>query len=209
MSNPRVTIAFQGEHGAYSEQAALEQFQNAQTRPTRTIRQVFRAVEDRQVDFGIVPAENSLEGSVNQTYDVLLESSLKITLETKIKVTHCLIAQPGAIISDLRTVYSHPQALAQCANFLDTLHVDTIPAYDTAGSARMIAEMKLKGAAAIASEKAAELYGLIVLKAKIEDLPGNFTRFFVIGKEDHAQLEMTKHPLYSERNTFLAHFTRL
>lgn len=179
-----MNVAFQGEHGAYSEQAALAHFPGAQTRPQRAIRDVFRAVEDGRVNFGIVPAENSLEGTVNQTYDMLLESPLKIRGETKIKVTHCLIAEPGTNMADLRTVYSHPQALAQCASFLESLRVETVPAYDTAGSARMIAEKKLKGAAAVASERAAELYGLVVLQRNIEDLAGNFTRFFVIGGED-------------------------
>ena len=183
-SNHPLTVAFQGEHGAYSEQAAMTHFQNAHTMPTRTIRAVFKSVEVGQSNFGMVPAENSLEGSVNQTYDMLLESPLKIRGETKIRVTHCLVAEPGTAISDLRIVYSHPQALAQCANFLDTLRIEAIPAYDTAGSARMIAEKKLKGAAAIASERAAELYGLVILQRNIEDLSGNFTRFFMIGKED-------------------------
>jgi chorismate mutase/prephenate dehydratase len=184
MSNHTLTVAFQGEHGAYSEQAAMAHFQNARTIPSRAIRDVFKTVESGQVNFGIVPAENSLEGSVNQTYDMLLESTLKIGGEIKIKVAHCLVTEPGTTMSDLKTVYSHPQALAQCSNFLDRLQVETIPAYDTAGSARMISEKKLRGAGAIASEKAADLYGLTILQRNIEDYTGNFTRFFVIGKED-------------------------
>jgi chorismate mutase/prephenate dehydratase len=141
-------------------------------------------VEDRTVQCGVVPAENSLEGSVNQTYDLLLESPLKICGEATIRIEHCLLALPGTTPKDLRVVYSHPQALAQCAEFLDALHVETQPTYDTAGSAKMIAEQKLHHVGAIASERAAEIYGLTVLHRHIEDFPENFTRFFIIGWED-------------------------
>jgi len=177
-------VSFQGERGAYSEQAATMFFgQAVVTKPCRTLKQVFQSVEERSVDYGIVPAENSLEGSINQTYDLLLETSLKISGEVKVRVRHCLLVIPGTKIEELRVVYSHPQALAQCAGYLEKLGVETIPAYDTAGSAKMLNEKQLK-AGAIASERAAELYGLEVLRRDIEDFSENFTRFFVLARTD-------------------------
>lgn len=180
-----ISVAFQGEHGAYSEQAAYTHFGPiASTVPCRSIRDVFEAVQQGEVEFGIVPAENSLEGTVNQTYDLLLSSPLKITAEIKQRIEHCLLAMPGTDLGNLRMIYSHPQALAQCATFLRSLKAEAIPAYDTAGSAKMIQEKKITDAAAIASQRAGELYGLIVLKRNIEDNSENYTRFFVIGHSD-------------------------
>ena len=162
-------VAFQGEHGAYSEQAVLTHFGTTTvTKPCTTLKQVFHSVEGRVANYGVVPAENSLEGSVNQTYDLLLESSLKITGEIKIRVSHCLLALPGTQTKDLKVVYSHPQALAQCATFIEKLQVETQPTYDTAGSAKIIKERRLRNSAAIASERAADLYGLTVLRETLK-----------------------------------------
>jgi chorismate mutase/prephenate dehydratase len=184
IDSPR-SVAFQGEHGAYSEQAAFTYFgSDIETKPHMSLREVFRSVERGAVECGVVPAENSLEGSINQTYDLLLESDLKIQGEIKMKISHCLLALPGTRLANLAVVYSHPQALAQCAGFLDTLHVETVPAYDTAGSAKMIKDKQIRDAAAIASKYSAEVYGLTILKTHIEDLPDNFTRMFVIGTQD-------------------------
>jgi len=178
------TVSFQGERGAYSEEAATMFFgPNVRTIPCRTFKEVFQSVEEKSVDYGIVPSENSLEGSINQTYDLLLETLLRIRGEVKVRVRHCLLTVPGTSIEEVRVVYSHPQALAQCAGFLQKLGLETIPAYDTAGSAKMLIEKRLK-AGAIASERAAEIYGLTVLKRGIEDFPENFTRFFVLGRVD-------------------------
>lgn len=178
-------VAFQGEHGAYSEQAAIVYFgTNITTKPCRTIKRVFDSVEDGSAYAGIIPAENSLEGSVNQTYDLLLESQLRISGEVKVRVNHCLLALLGTRLEDLRVVYSHPQALAQCRGFLEKLHVETEPTYDTAGSAKIVKEKAIYDAAAIASEKASELYGLTVLRRNIEDHAENFTRFFIVGLKD-------------------------
>ena len=179
------SVAFQGEHGAYSEQAAFAHFgPTASTVPCRSIRDVFESVQEGRVQYGIVPAENSLEGTVNQTYDLLLSSPLKINGEIKQRIVHCLLAIPGTKLENLRMIYSHPQALAQCATFLRTLKAEAIPAYDTAGSAKMIQDKRISDAAAIASERAGELYGLSVLKKNIEDNSENYTRFFVIGHSD-------------------------
>ena len=179
------TIAFQGEHGAYSEEAAFTYFgPNVRTYPHKNLPEVFAAVERGVAECGVVPAENSLEGSINQTYDLLLDSALRIRGEVMIRISHCLLALAKISLDDLAVVFSHPQALAQCAGFLETLRVETVPAYDTAGSAKMIRDKQIRNAAAIASERSAEVYGLTVLRRHIEDLPDNFTRFFIIGAQD-------------------------
>lgn len=184
----RPTVSFQGEHGAYSEQAAKVFFgEFAVTDPCRTLKQVFTNVDDGSADFGIVPAENSLEGIVNQTYDLLLQTPLKISAEVKMKVSHCLLGLQGTKLNDIRAVYSHPQALAQCSTFLESLQVVVEPVYDTAGAAKLIKEKNLHDAAAIASEKAAAIYGLDILHRAIEDFPENFTRFLVISKDESAR----------------------
>lgn len=181
----RRTVSFQGEHGAYSEEAAYSFFgQSILTEPCKTLKSVFRAVEGGAASFGMLPAENSLEGSVNQTYDLLLQTPLKICGEVKVKVNHCLLALPGSKLSDIRAVYSHPQALGQCSAFLESLGIVGEPTYDTAGSAKMVKEKTMRSAAAIASGKAAELYGLEVLQSGIEDVPENFTRFLAISRDE-------------------------
>jgi prephenate dehydratase len=179
------SVAFQGEKGAYSEEAAYIHFDGqVDARPFRTLRQVFDEVESGAVDHGIVPAENSIEGIVNQTYDLLLDSPLRICGEVKIRISHCLLALPGTELEGVQVVYSHPQALAQCSRFLESHRMDSAPSYDTAGSAKMIRERQLRGAAAIAGARAAQVYGLTTLQKNIEDYPENFTRFFVIGSND-------------------------
>lgn len=181
----RLTVSFQGEDGAYSELAVMEFFrESVLPKPCYTVKQVFGTVDNGSAEFGLVPVENSLEGSVNQTYDMLLQTSLKVSAEAKMKVTHCLLGLPGTKLSDVRVVYSHQQALAQCSGFLEGLHVACEPVYDTAGSARLIKEKNRHDAAAIASEKAAAIHGLEVLSKSIEDYPENFTRFLIIGKQD-------------------------
>jgi chorismate mutase/prephenate dehydratase len=180
-----VTISFQGEHGAYSELAAQAAFgELVQTKPCRTLKEVVAAIEDASADLGVLPAENSIEGSVNQTYDLLLQTPMKICAEVKFKVTHCLLALPGSQVGNIRTVYSHPQALAQCAAFLESLQVDVEPVYDTAGSAKLIKEKNMRDSAAIASDKAAAFYGLDILRRQIEDYPENLTRFLMIGRNE-------------------------
>ena len=187
LTDKNVRVSFQGEHGAYSEQAASVFFgEFIRTQPCNSIKQVFRTAEDGSVDFGVVPSENSLEGTVNQTYDLLLQSPLKISGEIKIRISHCLLALPGTKLSDITKVYSHPQALAQCQTFLESLRATVEPAYDTAGSAKRIREEAIRNAAAVASERAASLYGLEIVRRDIEDDAENYTRFFVVGKKDVA-----------------------
>lgn len=179
------TVAFQGEAGAYSEAAALDFFRvPVQTRPYESFEGVFRAVEQGEADLGIVPVENSLEGSVNPVYDLLLESSLMVCGETELRVVHCLIGSPGTRMDDIRRIYSHPQALSQCRRFLGHLGRELVPTHDTAGSVRMLKENRLLDGAAVASARAAEIYDMEVLAEGIEDNPVNYTRFFVLSPSD-------------------------
>ncbi len=178
-------VAFQGERGAYSESAIYTFFgDETEVRPCRDLTEVFESVGKEEVPVGVVPVENSLEGSVNQTYDLFLTHNLKVSGEVIIKISHCLIANPSTSLEAVKTVYSHPQALAQCRSFLERLGSDLIPTYDTAGSVKMLKEKGLKNAAAVASKKAAEIYGMKILAKEIEDIPTNYTRFFVISKND-------------------------
>ncbi len=179
------TVAFQGEPGAYSESAVYQFFgSNVQVKPCKDFRDVFESVKNQEVQAGVVPVENSLEGSVNQNYDLFFKYDLKVCGEVIVKVAHCLITNPGATLDSIKTVYSHPQALAQCRSFLEHLKYELIPAYDTAGSVKLIKEQKLQNAAAIASERAAEIYGMQILARDIADNKENYTRFFVLSKED-------------------------
>lgn len=178
-------VAFQGESGAYSQEAAFQFFGSAtETFPYESLDAVFEAVEQGRHACGIVPVENSLEGSISRTYDLLLDSRLKVSGEITLRVSHCLIANPGVAISDIRQVYSHPQALGQCQAFLKHLKCELIPAYDTAGSVKMIRDKHISHGAAIASQRAAVLYGMEVLASAIEDNPHNFTRFFILSRQD-------------------------
>ncbi len=178
-------VAFQGEPGAYSQQAARSFFgPGTDTYPRETLEDVFRAVSRGEAQFGTVPVENSLEGSIARTYDLLLESDLKVMGEIEIKISHCLIANAGVKLDDIQKVYSHPQALGQCQAFLRHMKWEIIPTYDTAGSVKLIKEQDIKDGAAIASADAARIYGLNILSCELEDNPSNVTRFFILGKED-------------------------
>ncbi|MFC1915449.1 prephenate dehydratase [Chloroflexota bacterium] len=180
-----VEVAFQGEIGAYSEEAAFQFFGSSiQIRPRETLEDVFKMVEDGGVQFGAVPIENSLEGSISRVYDLLLDSTLRVCGEIELRVIHCLIASSGAGLDTIKRVYSHPQALAQCRNFLKHLNAELIPTYDTAGSVKMIKESGMPDSAAIASARAAEIYGMNVIAQEIEDNPNNFTRFFILSRDD-------------------------
>jgi chorismate mutase/prephenate dehydratase len=178
-------VAFQGEPGAYSESAVYQFFgSKVKVKPCRDFREVFESVKRQDVEAGVVPVENSLEGSVNQNYDLFFSYDLKVCGEVIVKVEHCLIVNPGTTLDSVKTVYSHPQALAQCRSFLEQLKYELVPTYDTAGSVKLIKEKKLVNAAAIASERAAELYNMEILARDIADNKENYTRFFVLSKED-------------------------
>ncbi len=181
------TVAFQGERGAYSESAVFQFFgADTNVKPCQDFKDVFDSVCAQDTRFGVVPVENSLEGSVTQNYDLFLRYDLKVCGEVVVKVEHYLIANPGTALEDIKTVYSHPQALAQCRSFLEDFRRELIPTYDTAGSVKMIKEKGLRNAAAIASERAAKIYGMHILANDIADNPENYTRFFVLSAEDSA-----------------------
>ena len=178
-------VAFQGELGAYSEEAAINFFgSDIRLRPYETLEDVFKAVERDEAQFGIVPVENSIEGSISKTYDLLLDSSLKVCGETELRVSHCLISNHGVSLDSIKKIYSHPQALGQCQAFIKHLQCELVPTYDTAGSVKMIKEKRLMDGAAIAGKRAAVIYNMNIINCDIEDNPNNFTRFFVLSKED-------------------------
>lgn len=188
-----LTVAFQGVHGAYSEQAIRQHFgDHVTTCPTPTLSDLFQAIQTRQVHYAILPVENALAGAVNQAYELLMDYDLRIQAEVILHVHHALLAPPGLTIDDLKFVRSHPQALAQCDNYLRRHGITPVPTYDTAGSAHRLATDPEPQTGAIASELAAQLYGLTVLATNIEDVPFNFTRFFVLGHDDPEPGEYNK-----------------
>jgi len=178
-------VAFQGQAGAYSQEAALSFFgASVLTRPCETLDEVFKLVQDGALPYGIVPVENSQEGSISRSYDLLLDSEVMVCGEAQIRVSHCLLANHGTKAGGLKKIYSHPQALAQCQAYLRRLGCELIPSYDTAGSARMIKDKQFMDSAAVASARAAQIYDMKILAREIEDNPRNTTRFFVLGKQD-------------------------
>ena len=175
-------LAYQGEPGAYSEAAALVfGGDSVETLPCKAFDDVFEAVEKKKATHGVVPLENSIGGTIHRNYDLLLEHELPITGEVELDVVHCLQALPGTRIEDVKVVYSHPQALAQCERYLKDLGVTVEAVYDTAGGAKLVAEQKLAGAAALASRRAAQVFGLEVLQEAVQDYEFNITRFAIIG----------------------------
>jgi len=176
-------IAYQGEPGAFSEAAARRIDHDAQLVPCRSFEEVFDAVGTGAATHGILPFENSVGGSIHRNYDLLLAHDLPIVAEVELPVVHHLLALPGATLGGLRRVYSHPQGLAQCERFLRTLEkVEIIATYDTAGSAKMVADAGAKDAAAIASARAGDVFGLVSLAASIQDFDDNVTRFLLVGR---------------------------
>ena len=177
-------VAFQGERGAYSEAAVHAFFApDIPVKPFRTLSEVFSSVEEASVKSAVVPIENSLEGAVNETYDLLLTTGVRVCGEVNLRIVHCLISRPETSFKEVKVVYSHPQALAQCRRFIETYRLEPKPVYDTAGSVIMLKKTD-KSAAAIASLHAAKIYGMKVLKRGIEDSHSNYTRFFVLGMKD-------------------------
>ncbi len=179
-----VKVAFQGERGAFSEDAAAKLFgKDINFLSCVRLKEVFELVSQDKVEFGVVPLENSQAGSINETYDLLLAYPPNIFAEVILRVSHCLMALPGAKLADIAAIYSHPQALAQCEEFLSKLKAEIMPSYDTAGSAKMIKEKKLKNSAAIASKRAAGIYGLAILAPEIETSANNYTKFVAVSKQ--------------------------
>lgn len=157
-------------------------FQDATIVPLHSFHKVFEQVEIGRLDFGVVPLENSHAGSINETYDLLVRHGLQVVGETIVRISHCLLAAPGTSIKDVRVVFSHPQALDQCEELLDSLEVERVAVHDTAGAARVVAEEGKPGTAAIASAEAASLYKLEILASDVEDRADNSTKFVAIGR---------------------------
>jgi len=185
MSNcqqPRLRVAFQGEHGAFSEAAAFQLLgEEITTVPRATFDSAFRAIDEGAADALLAPVENSLAGSVVRVYDLLLESNLGIVAETILPIEHHLIGCLGATLADLKSVSSHPMALAQCEKFfLSRPELKRVPAEDTAGSVRDVLASGDKSAAGIAGRPAAVRYGGVILAESIQDNAENFTRFVLL-----------------------------
>ena len=186
-------VAFQGEPGAYSEQAVYGYFGPVETFPCVSFDDAFGAVSGGGADFALIPIENSLAGSVHQNYDLLLRHELPIVGEYFLRVRHCLIALPGVKKDDVRRVISHPQALGQTAGYLRAMRgVTAEPVFDTAGGVKMLMDSGDRTTAAVASRRAAELYGMEILDEGIEDDPENYTRFLAIGRTPVAPKEDAK-----------------
>ncbi|MDA3809584.1 MAG: 3-deoxy-7-phosphoheptulonate synthase [Spirochaetaceae bacterium] len=182
---------FQGIPGAYSEKAVFLYFHDdaVTSVPCDSFKHVFDNVLKGDVQWGVVPIENSLAGSILENYDLLsLNPDIKIVGEVKVRIRHNLISKEGVSLKDLTTVYSHPQALAQCAEFLKKNHLEPVPYYDTAGAVSNLNKFD-KSSAAIGSAEAADIYGMSIIKEGIETNPNNYTRFFIIVREDFMTVE--------------------
>ncbi len=195
----RGLAAFQGERGAFSEEAAHRLLgPAAEVLPCARFEDVFRSLVGGKAEAAVVPIENTLHGSVHENYDHLLNHDLPIAGETSVRIVHNLIAPPGVDFRSIRRVFSHPVALNQCLRFFaQHPKIEKIPFYDTAGSVKMVTAEKLSDAAAIASESAAGLYGARILKRSIEDDPHNFTRFFLLRRPGY----LKRHPLEADSKT--------
>ena len=182
------TVAYQGEPGAFSEIAAGKLMGDGMVAiPVASFESMFAAVIEGRADFCVAPIENTLAGSIHRNYDLLLESPLTIVGETNLRIVHALIAVEGAAFEELRRVYSHPVALAQCSAFLAANpSIEPVAAQDTAGSVRFVMERGRRDEAAIASADAARIYGGTVVRDAIEDNAQNFTRFLLLAREGTA-----------------------
>jgi prephenate dehydratase len=186
-------IAFQGVPGAYSEEAIRQFFgPDVGIVPCQALAHVFDVVEGGEADRGVLPVENAIAGSVTRSYELLMERDLRVQAEVVLRVRHMLMAEGGTAVQDVKRARSHPQALAQCRQYLQRHGIEPLPAFDTAGSARDLAEQPEAGMAAIASGLAAEMYGLQILDQDIADLAFNYTRFFVLGAEDPPRSQRSK-----------------
>ncbi|NIP28035.1 MAG: bifunctional chorismate mutase/prephenate dehydratase, partial [Phycisphaerae bacterium] len=186
VTQPRLTVGFQGELGAYSEAAAVDYFgDDIDSVPCGSFDLIFERVIRDEVDRGIIPVENSLAGSIHHNYDLLLRYELFIIGEIQHRVAHQLMVLPGVKAEEVKRVYSHPQALAQCRQSIQAHfpHAERVATYDTAGSAKMLREGNIREGAAIASSRAAEIYEMDILQENFEDDLQNYTRFLIISRE--------------------------
>lgn len=186
-------VAFQGERGAYSEEAINQFFgPEVEAMPCQSFQGIFEAVESRTAEYGALPVENSTAGSINRAYDLLQSFDLRVWGEVILRVQHALLAPKGTAMEDISRVRSQPEALAQCKRYLDSHGWAAETAHDTAGSARELAAEPVPGVAAIASRLAGQRYGLEELDYGIEDSPHNYTRFFILSLEDPPRAQRSK-----------------
>ncbi|MEW6406922.1 MAG: prephenate dehydratase [Chloroflexota bacterium] len=176
-------VSFQGESGAYSEEAVFGYFGSVDAVPCESFDAVFESVAEGKSESALIPIENSLAGSIHQNYDLLLRHNLHIVGEYLLRVRHCLIALPSVDKSEIKKAISHPQALGQCASYLRARGIKPEAVYDTAGSVKMLKASGERDTAAIASRRAAQIYEMQILEEGIEDNPENYTRFLAIARE--------------------------
>ena len=207
--NPK-PIAFQGERGAFSEEAARKLVgSSTKVLPCARFEDIFRALGDGRAGGAIVPIENTLAGSVHENYDHLVNFEFPIVAETSLRIVHNLIALQGVSFAKIRRVYSHPVALNQCLDFFAANpQIERIPYYDTAGSVKMIAEEGFTDAAGIASAVAAEIYGGRILRRSIESDRQNFTRFFLLRRPEYARRRPVTAAKHAEWKTSLVFSTK-
>ena len=187
------TVAFHGIDGAHS-QSAIFQFFGKET-PTQgypSLEGIFEAVKAGRVDLGILPVENALAGSQPLAYELLMEHDLRIQAEVILHIEHTLMALPGAELAQIKRVRSTLQSLTQCEKYLARHQLEQVPSFDTASSARDLAQKPEPDLAVIANKLAAKIYGLQILQEKIEDAPFNYTRFFVLGNDDPPKAQRSK-----------------
>jgi prephenate dehydratase len=180
-------IAFQGQYGAYSDLACRTAFPGMATLPCETFEAAFEAVRAGEAALAMLPPENSLAGRVPDMHALLPESGLSITAEFFLRVEHCLLGVPGATISGIKRVHSHPVALGQVRKIVRELGAQTVVEEDTAGAAEIVARLGNAEDAAIASSLAGEIHGLTVLRRNVEDASHNTTRFYVMAKTPRLQ----------------------
>ena len=190
----KIKIAFQGEKGAYSHLASLEIFPKAEVKACPTFEEAFRLAKENSEYKIVIPIENSLAGRVADIHYLIPKYKLQIHAEHFQVVTHNLLGIKGTKIKNIKIVRSHAQAIGQCRKIISDYNLVPIISADTAGSAKFISKKKDKNESAIASELAAKIYDLEILKSKIEDEPGNVTRFFVMGRDSkHPELKDKKY----------------
>ena len=184
-------VSFQGEHGAYSESAARKFFgKDIKTIPCKSFEDTLRVTEEDGSDYSVLPVENSIEGTVGQSIDAITNTSLHSIGEVYLKVEHCLIGKGK--LEDVKTVYSHPQALGQCSNFIQNKKLQTVPTYDTAGSVKIVKEMDDVKSASIASYDAGKLYDVPIIEEGIENNSNNYTRFLIFSKNNSSETSNDK-----------------
>ena len=186
-----IRVSFQGERGAYSEAAAKSFFsEEIETVPLTTFAEVLEQTSTDKTEYSILPVENSLEGSVGESYDLLYSTSLNVTGEIYHRIEHCLIG--NGKLDEIDTVYSHPQALGQCRKFIEKHNMKTIPAYDTAGSVKIVKELNKKNCACIASKAASTIYNMPIITENIANNLNNYTRFLILSKKESVETEKDK-----------------